>query len=124
MRHQTASLCGQRNYYAGHAAEDVVARAYIARGYQMRDRRWRGETGEIDLVFSRDDSITFVEVKTSKGFGRAALALGERQIRRLTAAASEYVGALPAGQDTDMRFDVALVDGAGRVQVVENALGA
>ena len=42
---------------------------------------------------------------------------------RLCAAAAEFVGGEPSGQDTEMRFDVALVDGAGRIDIMENAIG-
>ena len=37
------------------------------------------------------------------------------------AAALEYLDAAGQGADSDMRFDVALVDGTGRVKVLENA---
>ena len=40
------------------------------------------------------------------------------------ATATEFVGGEPAGQLTEMRFDVALVDGQGRIEIIENALAA
>ncbi len=42
---------------------------------------------------------------------------------RLHAAATEFLGQQPKGLRTPARFDVALVDGQGRVEVIENALG-
>ena len=39
----------------------------------------------------------------------------------LFATAEEYLGTLPSGNLTDVRFDVALVDGHGQVSVLENA---
>ena len=65
----------------------------------------------------------FVEVKSAPDFARAADSLGPRQIARIRAAALEFVATLPAGQDSEMRFDVALVDGIGRIEIIVNALG-
>lgn len=114
---------GRRSYQAGLMAEDAVARHYQARGVSIRERRWRGEGGEIDLVASAPDGAVFVEVKQSSSFDRAAEAITPRQVWRIMRAASEYVSRLPAGQLTPMRFDLALVDGSGEVRVVENAFG-
>ncbi len=65
----------------------------------------------------------FVEVKRSKSFESAAMQLEPRQMKRIYCAASEFLGTLPIGQDTDCRFDVALVDGIGDVRILENAFG-
>jgi len=110
------------SHNAGLAAEESVARHYLARGHRVRARRWRGHGGEIDLVVEADGETVFVEVKKSNSFAAAAARLGPAQIRRLLAAASEYAECLPGGQDAAMRFDLACVDGAGRVEIIENAI--
>jgi putative endonuclease len=115
---------GQTNYRSGAAAEGQVERAYLRSGHRLRDRRWRGGAGEIDLVMEKAGEIVFVEVKASRTHERAAAALGQGQIGRLLRSAEAYIGALPAGSLTPMRFDVALVDRAGRIDVIPNALGA
>ena len=46
-----------------------------------------------------------------------------RLFARIRAAALEFAATLPAGQDSEMRFDVALVDGIGRIEIIVNALG-
>ena len=43
---------------------------------------------------------------------------------RICASASVFLGQEPAGQDTAARFDVALVDEAGRIEIIENAFAA
>lgn len=68
-------------------------------------------------------NLIFVEVKRADSHATAAERLSTRQMGRICAAASEFVAGEPAGQDTDMRFDVALVDSAGRIAIVENAIG-
>lgn len=112
---------GQVGYHAGRVAEDIVASDYARRGRVEAARRWRGSAGEIDLVVQDGDGFVFVEVKKSRSFERAASRLSRRQMNRICGAATEFVAKQPAGLMTDMRFDVALVDDRGRVQIVENA---
>ncbi|AAV93718.1 YraN family protein [Ruegeria pomeroyi] len=114
---------GTRNHLAGEAAENSVLRDYERRGYHLVRRRWRGRCGEIDLIARSGDEVVFVEVKQSRDFARAAESLGARQMKRLHAAAAEFLAEEPDGQLTPMRFDVALVDGTGRLEIVENAFG-
>lgn len=113
---------GRMAHHGGQAAEDTVARHYERRGHRIDARRWRGRGGEIDLVASDGEGLVFIEVKSAASHAAAALRLGARQVRRLASAAEEYMGAEPRGLLTPARFDVALVDRSGAVEVVENAL--
>ena len=113
---------GQVAYLAGLAAEDQVVADYIQRGYQLAEARWRGKAGEIDLIFRDGKGFVFVEVKKSSSFDRALENLTNRQARRIMLAGQEYLGVCGAGQLTDMRFDVALVDRHGQIKVLEAAL--
>lgn len=100
-----------------------MERAYLRTGARVRSRRWRGAGGEIDLILESDDGLIFVEVKKSRTRDRAAARLGTRQMGRIYASASEYLAQEPSGQLTPARFDVALVDGRGAVEIIENAFG-
>jgi len=93
-------MSGAISYHAGYAAEEIVADHYWRRGRSVVARRWRGRGG------------------------KAASKLGQRQMARLCRAATEFVAALPKGQLTPMRFDLAVVDGTGAVEIVENAFMA
>jgi len=114
-------MSGLTSYFAGAAAEDIIADDYARRGRTVVARRWRGKGGEVDLIAQEGDGFVFIEVKKSRSFGHAAGRLGRRQMDRLCRAASEYVGTQPKGQLTDMRFDLALVNDIGDVQIIENA---
>ena len=63
-----------------------------------------------------------MEVKKSRTCAQAAYQIGARQTARILAAASAFVAEQPAGQLTEMRFDAALVDGAGKIEILENVL--
>lgn len=117
-------MSGAVSYHGGLAAEGQVAALYAGAGCRIAARRWRGRSGEIDLIARRGGQVIFVEVKKSSSFAAAAERLGRRQMDRIYASASEFLAGEPMGQDTDSRFDVALVDGAGRIEILENAFAA
>ena len=116
-------MSGLMSYHAGLSAEAQVERRYVDDGYVVRDRRWRGQAGEIDLIMAADDQLVFIEVKKSRDLARAAERLNTRQMARIYRAAGEYLGQLQAGQDSNARFDVALVGGGGQIEIIENAFG-
>jgi putative endonuclease len=115
---------GRMSFHAGLAAEDQVSQLYDRSGRPVIARRWRGSVGEIDLIAREGDVVVFIEVKKSATHAQAAEHLTYRQQQRIMATASEFVGGEPRGQLTDMRFDVALVDALGRIEIIENALAA
>lgn len=117
-------MSGLTSYLAGKAAEDTVMQLYFDHGHRLICRRWRGRGGEIDLVMEKGGELVFVEVKKSGSFAKAAIALSQRQIARLLQSAEDCLGYFPRKSLTAMRFDVALVDDVGRVDVVPNALMA
>lgn len=117
-------MSGLRSYLAGHAAEDQVAQTYVRAGYVISARCWRGQSGEIDLIARSSDAVIFVEVKQARNHARAAESLSSRQIGRIIATATEFLAREPLGQMTECRFDLALVDQVGQIEIVENAFSA
>ncbi|AGT09121.1 YraN family protein [Paracoccus aminophilus] len=117
------SIRGKIGYVSGRMAEEAVADHYAQAGYALAASRWRGKAGEIDLILQKDGGYIFVEVKASADHQQAAERLSRRQMDRICHAACEYVGDLPTGSLTEMRFDAALVDNFGRIEVLENAFG-
>jgi putative endonuclease len=115
------SARGLTNYLAGHAAEGSVARHYEDRGVVICARNWRGITGEIDLIGRQGDQVIFVEVKQSRSHDLAASHISQAQIGRIFATVDEFLAGEPKGLLTDVRIDLALVDGQGRIDVIENA---
>lgn len=115
---------GARAFHAGFAAEEQVAQLYDRSGRAVCARRWRGLSGEIDLIARDGAEVIFIEVKQSRTHAEAAQHLTPRQMARIYTAASEFLAGEPAGQLTDVRFDLALVDGMGRIEVLENAYAA
>lgn len=116
---------GQRAYHSGVSAENAVERLYQDKGLETAARRWRRRgVGELDLVMRDGDALVFVEVKKSRDFARAAESLTPRQMARLFDGAAAFLAGQPRGDLTECRFDVALVNAHGEIQILENALAA
>ena len=114
---------GRRADLSGRMAEAQVARDYERRGCRLLENRWRGKGGEIDLIFGQGELIVFVEVKKARSTDAAINSLRPAQMRRIHAAATEYLASAPRGQLSDVRFDLATLDATGRVEIIENAFG-
>jgi len=117
QRRQRGSIA----FHSGRSAEEAVARHYVSCGALIAASRWRGSAGEIDLVAREGARVVFIEVKKAATHAEAAERLSRRQMDRIYATAAEFLAGEPAGQLTDCRFDVALVDATGRVEIIEDA---
>ena len=90
-------------------------------GYEVLDRNWRCEHGEIDLVLGRPGAVVFAEVKARRtaGFGGPQAAVGRAKQLRLRRLAAAWLATRRPGR-VDVRFDVVAVVG-GRIEVFEQA---
>jgi putative endonuclease len=111
---------GRNAYLSGYSAEEAVAADYARRGHDLAARRWRGSRGELDLVLQDGDGLIIVEVKKARDFARAAARLSRAQLARIYNTTAEFLAGTPNGQLTDLRFDLALVDAAGQIEIREN----
>ncbi|MBV9655914.1 MAG: YraN family protein [Acetobacteraceae bacterium] len=105
----------------GMDAEEIACRALVAEGWTILGRRLRTQAGEIDAVAERRGLLAIVEVKARPTLARAASALTDRQRSRLLAAAESLLAAHPDWGAAGVRFDVLLVDPAGRVRRIADA---
>ncbi len=116
---------GRSAGFAGRAAEDAALRRYVRTGARLLSRNWRASRafggGELDLVVETGDSIVFVEVKARRTLEEAAYALRPAQRSRILRAAEAYL-AESGATGRNVRFDVALCDRMGAMEIVENAL--
>lgn len=107
----------------GRAVEERAAGWYCDHGYEVVDRNWRCQDGEVDLIAvrRRDRLVVFCEVKARRNgrFGSAAEAVGREKQARLRRLAGRWLDE-HAGRAGAVRFDVAAWDG-GRFEVVEAA---
>jgi putative endonuclease len=110
----------------GRYGEDVAARYLGDLGYEVLDRNWRCEHGELDIVARDAGTLVFVEVKTrsSVDFGVPAEAVTRVKAQRLRVLAAAWLSAQRPAYG-ELRFDVVsvLLRRAGAAQV-EHLRGA
>ncbi|MDR3536914.1 MAG: YraN family protein [Acetobacteraceae bacterium] len=114
-------VLGRAAHARGISAEAAAAAALVADGWTIRAARLRTKAGEIDLVAERDGLLAIVEVKARLRLADAATALTVRQQTRLLAAADIILTDHPDWGEAGVRFDLLVVDAAGRVRRIADA---
>jgi putative endonuclease len=111
----------------GQTWESLAERRLAAAGYVIRERNYRGLSGEIDLVAEDAGVLCFVEVKGKSGVGfgspEEAVTLGKQ--RRIARVALDYLRRRRLAPSTPCRFDVVAVfdpgDGGPSVEIHRDA---
>jgi len=116
------SSAGRQADTGGRAAEALVAAFLESGGWTMLGARVRTKAGEIDLVATKDGLLLLGEVKSNFSHEKAGFALGARQRRRLIEAAVWLLAEHPEWGNAGVRFDVFLVDRAGAIDWIEDAI--
>lgn len=110
----------QRAEEAGRRAELLAGAAYLLRGYQILERRFRAPGGEIDLVARKGRLIAFVEVKKRKTSDEAVFAVGPRNRERIERAGAAFLSRRPHFGEFAVRYDIAAVSGL-TVKIIADA---
>jgi putative endonuclease len=92
----------------GRQADRIAGWWLRLKGWQIVGRRMRTPAGEVDLVARRGSMLAFVEVKARASGAELALAIDERRLSRVAAAAEMLFYDLAKPGD-DMRIDVILL---------------
>lgn len=111
---------------AGSAAEQAVLRLARGRGWRCIARNFHSRRGEIDLVLQDAGLLIVVEVRYRAGnaFGGGLDSVDKRKQARIIHATRLFLATHPEWAETPLRFDVVAVDGAGKVDWVEDAFYA
>jgi putative endonuclease len=112
---------GRAAHAAGIAAEDAACAALTGDGWTIRARRLRTKAGEVDAVAEKSGILSISEVKSRPTLAEAAVALTVRQQARLIGACEIILGEHPDWGINGVRFDVLVVDQAGRVRRIADA---
>ena len=117
----THEQTGRSAHASGIAAEESACAAVRAEGWTILARRLRTKAGELDVVAEKAGLLAVIEVKARPTLAEAAVALSFRQRSRLLAACDIMLAEHPDWGANGVRFDVLLVDAAGRVRRIADA---
>ena len=84
---------GNRNIKLGRLGEDIAKKFLEEKGYKIIGRNYKNKYGEIDLIALKENTLTFVEVKTrlSEQFGLPENAINNNKIKKLKNNAAAYM---------------------------------
>ena len=94
------------HYELGKKGEQLAVDYLIKEGYKIKERNWRFQKAEIDIIASKQETIISVEVKTrsSKDFGNPQNFVNSKKIKLMVLAMNEYI--LTKNLDVEVRFDI------------------
>ena len=107
----------------GDAGETIAAEYLKGIGYEIIDRNYRTELGEVDIIAAGEGYLIFVEVKTrlNEDHGYGADAVNFRKRRKINEVASRYIKQYRL-YDQAVRFDIIEVyTQEKRVEHIKNA---
>ena len=89
----------------GRGAETLAMIYLRLTGHRIMAHRWRGRTGEIDIVARRRRVIIFCEVKFRRHPDESGIP-SPRQRRRICRAAEEFTSQQRLSDNAELRFDL------------------
>ncbi|MCL4539780.1 MAG: YraN family protein [Bacteroidetes bacterium] len=113
------------NKVLGAKGERLAAEFLSRRGFEIVERNFRYNRGEIDLIARRGNLIVFCEVKTRKSstYGSGEDSVDARKQAQIRKVAEGYISARNL-EENEFRFDVLVVDvrdKSTRIRAIENA---
>lgn len=97
----------------------MAAAHLLAQGYTLITRRYHARGGELDIVALDGEQLVVIEVKARSGeASRPADAIDHRKLKRLTAAAEQYLAAT-GKQAASLRFDLITFEGTKLVHQLD-----
>jgi len=99
----------------GRLGERIACRFLLKQGYDILARRFRGRSGELDLIGFEGETLVFIEVKTraTKTFGDPWEFVDWQKQQSLRRAAEEFIARYDLGEYT-YRFDIVSVVAPGQ----------
>jgi len=118
----------RRRVGLGQRGEELAAGELTKQGYEIVDRNWHCQIGEVDIVTRRGEAWTFFEVRTRRGraFGTPEESVTSGKMKRMVDVAQMYLSAHGVNvHEVDWQMGVVAVemDEAGyllRVDIYEN----
>ncbi|MDT7831502.1 YraN family protein [Flavobacteriaceae bacterium S356] len=95
-----------KHYELGKKGEQLAVDLLIAKGYTVRERNWRFQKAEVDIIAQKENVLAVVEVKTrsTSEFGNPQDFVSQKKIKLLVCAVDEYIQ--QHDLDIEVRFDI------------------
>lgn len=117
---------GSESYQIGRNGEQIAEEYLLQQGYQILERNFHSQQGEIDLIAKEKSFLVFVEVKnySFRSYGSPLGAVRKNKKQSIIHAARTYLHRKNF-KNTFCRFDVVTIfrrpDGSRAVELYKNA---
>lgn len=112
----------------GFSGETKASDYLVSNGYQIIERNFRNQRGEVDIIALKSGILVFVEVKTLPNGTPDLLShvLDKRKQKRIVKTAQCFIAIHREYSNSYVRFDVIVIDMPGLPEVyhIENAFVA
>lgn len=90
----------------GRLGENLAVDYLIREGYTIKNRNWRYQKAEIDIIAQKENILAIIEVKTrsSVDYGEPEQFVNNKKIRLLVDATDVYINQQDI--DVNVRFDI------------------
>ena len=90
----------------GKIGEQLAYDYLVQKGYEIKERNWRHQKAEVDIIAIKDDVLAIIEVKTRSTdvFGDPKGFINKKKINLLVSAIHKYV--CSKGLNVEVRFDI------------------
>lgn len=107
----------------GSASEDKGVNFLIDNGFEIIDRNFKCNIGEIDVIAIKNNIIRFIEIKYRKSneFGSAAYAINEKKLQKIFKIAEYYIMTKHLSENA-FSIDALLIDDF-EINYIENIYG-
>ena len=92
----------------GKRGEELAAAYLLGLGMRIRQRNFRGRTGEIDIVAESDDALVFVEVRSRGRKDQCSPfdSVGHKKRKQVRRTVQAYLDAIGYREERIVRIDV------------------
>jgi len=120
---------GIESYQIGKKGEEIAEKYLIQCGYEILEKNFHSQQGEIDIVAREGDFLVFIEIKnySFRSFGSPLGAIRKSKRENLIHAARTYIHKKNI-KGINCRFDVVTIyrrpDGSRAIELFKNAFQA
>lgn len=117
---------GRESYEIGKQGEETAAQYLLQRGYEIIERNYRSQQGEVDIIARDGEYLVFVEVKnySFRSYGSPLGAVRKNKRQSVIHAAETYLWRNKI-KNTYCRFDVITLyrcrNGSRAIELYKNA---
>jgi putative endonuclease len=117
---------GKESYELGKRGEEAAEKYLLQHGYQLLEKNYHSQQGEIDIIARDGNFLVFVEVKSYsfRSYGTPVGAVGKSKKQSIIHAAETYLYKKNI-KNTYCRFDVLTIyrrlDGSRAIELYKNA---